>query len=287
MSGNAVWLSGRGVVRVSGPDAAGFLQGILTNDVETLGASRGALCRAADAAGKNPVRFSGRAAAGRGWLFARLQRGASEGTGKAARLLQAEGQGSDRRRKRKRGRGCLWSVGVPPTTSTWRSTRRARSVTPIRARTASANARSCRSPRRRRSARGRCGLRRPARLARRARGRARFRLWRRVPARRQSRSHERRRFREGLLCRPGGRVAHAASRRRAGRAIVRVKLGGEAPPPGTAIVDGELPVGALGGASGREALALVRTDRAEDARRGRPTVDGRGRWRSTRRSCVP
>jgi folate-binding protein YgfZ len=48
--------------------------------------------------------------------------------------------------------------------------------------------------------------------------------------------------------------------------VVRVRLDAEAPPPGTPIVDGELPVGALGGAAGREALALVRTDRVEDAR---------------------
>ena len=53
--------------------------------------------------------------------------------------------------------------------------------------------------------------------------------------------------------------------------VVRVALRGEAPPPGTPILDGELPVGSLGGAAGREALALVRIDRVEDARSaGRP-----------------
>jgi folate-binding protein YgfZ len=48
--------------------------------------------------------------------------------------------------------------------------------------------------------------------------------------------------------------------------IVRVRTEGDPPPAGTPILDGELPVGSLGGASGREALALVRTDRVEDAR---------------------
>ncbi len=48
--------------------------------------------------------------------------------------------------------------------------------------------------------------------------------------------------------------------------IVRVRLAGDPPRPGTPILDGELPVGALGGAAGRDALALVRTDRVEDAR---------------------
>jgi folate-binding protein YgfZ len=36
MTKNAVWLGERGVVRVSGEDAASFLQGVLTNDVEKL-----------------------------------------------------------------------------------------------------------------------------------------------------------------------------------------------------------------------------------------------------------
>jgi folate-binding protein YgfZ len=36
MTKNAVWLEDRGVVRVFGDDAASFLQGVLTNDVETL-----------------------------------------------------------------------------------------------------------------------------------------------------------------------------------------------------------------------------------------------------------
>jgi folate-binding protein YgfZ len=48
--------------------------------------------------------------------------------------------------------------------------------------------------------------------------------------------------------------------------VVRVTLGGDPPAPGTPVLDGELPVGTLGAAAGRQALALLRLDRAEDAR---------------------
>ena len=48
--------------------------------------------------------------------------------------------------------------------------------------------------------------------------------------------------------------------------VARVHLDADPPPAGTPILDGELPVGSLGGAAGREALALVRTDRVEAAR---------------------
>ena len=53
--------------------------------------------------------------------------------------------------------------------------------------------------------------------------------------------------------------------------VVRVALDGAAPGPGAAIVDGELPVGVLGGSAGRHGLALVRLDRVADAASaGRP-----------------
>jgi tRNA-modifying protein YgfZ len=45
MTKNAVWLEDRGVVRVSGEEAASFLQGVLTNDVEKL--APGGACYAA------------------------------------------------------------------------------------------------------------------------------------------------------------------------------------------------------------------------------------------------
>src|SRR5271168_2162474 len=73
-------------------------------------------------------------------------------------------------------------------------------------------------------------------------------------------------------------VSRMQHRGGARKRVVRVKLDGRAPAVGTAIVDGELPVGTLGGASGREALALVRFDRVEEAvAAGRPLkADGIG-----------
>ena len=57
--------------------------------------------------------------------------------------------------------------------------------------------------------------------------------------------------------------------------VARVRLDGPPPPPGTPVLDGELPVGALGGSAGRDALALLRVDRAEEAEAaGRKLVAG-------------
>jgi folate-binding protein YgfZ len=53
--------------------------------------------------------------------------------------------------------------------------------------------------------------------------------------------------------------------------VARVRLDGPAPAPGAAILDGELAVGQLGTAAGENALALLRLDRAEEAAHaGRP-----------------
>ena len=48
--------------------------------------------------------------------------------------------------------------------------------------------------------------------------------------------------------------------------VARVEFDGPAPAPGTPVLDGELPVGTLGSSAGAAALALLRTDRVEDAR---------------------
>jgi len=48
--------------------------------------------------------------------------------------------------------------------------------------------------------------------------------------------------------------------------VVRVRLAGAPPPPGTPVTDGALAVGALGAAAGDKALALLRIDRAAEAR---------------------
>jgi len=64
------------------------------------------------------------------------------------------------------------------------------------------------------------------------------------------------------------RVQHRGGAR---KRVLRVELDAAAPPPGTPVTDGELPVGTLGAAVGLQALALLRLDRVEEAR-----VAGRG-----------
>jgi len=71
-------------------------------------------------------------------------------------------------------------------------------------------------------------------------------------------------------------VSRMRHRGTARKRVVRVKLAGDPRPPGAPILDGAIPVGTLGSSSGREALALVRLDRVEEAKAaGRAlSVDG-------------
>src|SRR5277367_1091775 len=70
-------------------------------------------------------------------------------------------------------------------------------------------------------------------------------------------------------------VSRMKHRGTARKRVARVKLAGPAPAPGTPVMDGELAVGSLGSSSGREALALLRLDRAEEASAaGRPLSAG-------------
>ncbi len=68
-------------------------------------------------------------------------------------------------------------------------------------------------------------------------------------------------------CYVGQEVVSRMKHRGTGRKrVARVKLAADAPPPGTPVLDGELPVGTLGSSSGREALARLRLDRVEEAK---------------------
>src|SRR5271157_3821565 len=60
-------------------------------------------------------------------------------------------------------------------------------------------------------------------------------------------------------------VSRMKHRGTARKRVARVKMAGPSPKPGTPILDRELAVGTLGSSSGREALALLRLDRVEDA----------------------
>jgi len=59
------------------------------------------------------------------------------------------------------------------------------------------------------------------------------------------------------------RMRHRGS---AKKRLVKVKVAGEPPSPGTPVMDGELAVGTLGSSAGGVALAMLRLDRVEDAK---------------------
>jgi len=61
-------------------------------------------------------------------------------------------------------------------------------------------------------------------------------------------------------------VSRMKHRGMARKRVARVKVTADAPPPGTPVLDGQLTIGTLGSSSGREALALLRLDRVEDAK---------------------
>ena len=71
-------------------------------------------------------------------------------------------------------------------------------------------------------------------------------------------------------------VSRMKHRGTARKRVARVKLAGPAPAPGTPVMDRELAVGALGSSSGREALALLRLDRAEEAAAAGRTLSAGG-----------
>src|ERR1700761_8776945 len=71
-------------------------------------------------------------------------------------------------------------------------------------------------------------------------------------------------------------VSRMKHRGAARKRIARVKLAGPPPAPGTPVMDRELAVGALGSSSGREALALLRLDRVEEATAAGRTLSAGG-----------
>jgi tRNA-modifying protein YgfZ len=71
-------------------------------------------------------------------------------------------------------------------------------------------------------------------------------------------------------------VSRMKHRGTARKRVARLKLAGPAPAPGTPVLDRELAVGVLGSSSGREALALIRLDRAEEAKAAGRTLSAGG-----------
>ena len=211
----AALLPDRGVVKVVGDDARGFLNGLLTADIAKVTPAAAEVRRAADAAGQDHRRLHRRGGAGRGRrrLLPRLPARARGRAGGEAQLLQAARQGDLR--------GPVGGAGRDGGLGRHRAHR----IRPGLSRSAPAGARPARDAaaasrqggggRSRRRAGRRVRLRGASHRARRAARRARFHLWRRLPARDRHGPARRRRFRQGLLRRPGGGVAHGASRHRA------------------------------------------------------------------------
>jgi tRNA-modifying protein YgfZ len=71
-------------------------------------------------------------------------------------------------------------------------------------------------------------------------------------------------------------VSRMKHRGTARKRVARVKIGADAPPPGTPVLDGQLTIGTLGSSSGREALAMLRLDRVEDAKVGGRSLSAGG-----------
>ena len=214
MHKKAAMLEDRGVISVSGADAAGFLQGLLTNDVERLAPGEARYAALLTPQGKILFDMIVVRAPGEEPSYL-IDCAAAQAADLARRLgfYKLRAKVVDRRRERQSRRRRLLGRRA--------AERRRRPCLRRPARSAPGLARDPAAPGRGRGrvgARGR--IRGPAHRRRSAQGRPRFRLWRRLPARRQFRSPARGRFRQGLLCRPGGRLAHEASRNgaQAGRA---------------------------------------------------------------------
>ena len=262
MTKNAVWLEDRGVVRVSGEDAASFLQGVLTNDVEKLGPARRATPRCSRRRARSCSIFSSSALpADAGAAFALdCDAPAPPISPSGFRLLQAAREGRDRRRKRRPWRPRLLGRRAGERAGRHRLRRSAR-------RRRWAIAKFCRAPRRSRSARPSVGDYEALRISLGVpKGGVDFAYGDAFPHDANMDLLHGVDFEKG--CYVGqevvSRMKHRGGVRKRDRA--RALSTAPAPAPGAAVMDGDLPVGTLGVVGGRDALALLRLDRVEEAK---------------------
>ena len=260
MADEAVWLNDRGAVRVSGEDAAGFLQGVLTNDVEKLAPREARYAALLTPQGKIlfdflVVRLSGEPGAG-----VLLDCPAALASDLAKRLgfykLRAKVTVADE----SADHGIVAYVGdgpeIAPGAIRYADPRAeglgAREILPrARAESIGTNARAAYEARR-------ISLGVPA-------GGVDFAFGDAFPADADMDLLNGVDFAKGCYV---GQEVVSRMRHRGGvrKRILRVRLDGEAPAVGTPVLDGELPVGVLGGSAGGEALALLRLDRIEEAK---------------------
>ncbi len=260
MTKNTVWLEDRGVVRIFGEDAAGFLQGVLTNDVEKLKPLEA--CYAALLSPQAKILFDFlvvRLPAESGAAFA-LDCAASEAAALARRLsfykLRAKATISDE----SADHGVVAYWGEEPETAPG-------GIVYGDPRAPHLGHREI-LPRARAIAIGEASLAKYEAL----------RISLGVPkggvdfAYGDAFPHD---VNMDLLkgvdfekgCYVGQEVV-ARMKHRGGvrKRIVRVTLNGPAPTPGAPVMDGDLPVGTLGSSAGHSALATLRLDRVEEAK---------------------
>ena len=209
----AALLPDRGVVKVAGADAAKFLDGLVTADLDKVTAGSARYAALLTPQGKIIADFIVVKADEDDALLPRLPARAGADAGAAAQFLQAARQGDRRgsvrdagraggvgRRRRQRTRPLLCrpaaaALGLRCMISTHLAGKAASELGATLVDAADYEAH-------------RIALGVP-------RGGTRLHLQRRVSARGRHGPARRRRFRQGLLRRPGGRVAHGASRHRA------------------------------------------------------------------------
>jgi len=268
--GQAVWLRDRGIVRVFGPDAAALLQGVVTNDVEKLAVHEARYAALLTPQGKILFDFLVvRLPAAAGGDFA-LDCDAGQAAALAKRLgfykLRAKATVLDA----SADHGVVAYTGEPP------------EIAPGAFRYADPRAAGLGFreilPRARAESVGEAGLAEYEALRISLavpKGGADFPYGDAFPHDVNLDTLEGVDFRKG--CYVGQEVVSRMQHRGGVRKrVLRVTFAGEPPKPGTPVLDGALPVGTLGASVGREALALVRTDRVEEARQaGRPlTAEG-------------
>ena len=260
MNERAVYLGDRGVVRVGGEDAAGFLQGVLTNDVETLGPREARYAALLTPQGKIVFDFLVvRLPAETGAGFA-LDCASSQSADLAKRLgfyrLRAKVTIADE----SAGQGVVARWGVAPDKAS-------SGVVYADPRAAGLGEREI-LPRAEAVAVGEADLvdYEALRISLGVpKGGVDFAYGDTFPHEANMDELRGVDFEKG--CYVGQEVVSRMKHRGGPRKrVVRVRLDGAAPAPGTPVLDGELPVGALGSSVGVRALALLRLDRVEDAR---------------------
>jgi hypothetical protein len=250
-----VLLDDRGVVRVAGPDAAVFLQGLVTNDVEKLAAGQWRYAALLTPQGKIlfdflvlredaetflidlPAAKAAELAKRLGFYKLRAQVTVADVSAALAVVAAPDGEPADPRAPGLGARRIVARDAAPPPDPAARAAHEARRI----------------------------ALRVPA-------GGADFAYGDVFPHDANMDLVHGVDFAKG--CYVGQEVVSRMKHRGGVRKrIARVRLDGPAPAPGAAILDGELAVGQLGTAAGENALALLRLDRAEEAAKaGRPLI---------------